>query len=481
MAYRNIRDFISLLESRNEIVRVKAEVDPELEITEIADRVVKNGGPGIIFEKVKGSKMPLAINLFGTARRMLYAFERDSLDDVAGEMKKLLHQSVPVSLGEKIRKIPELANLGRCLPKLVSNAACRQNIITNPDLSLLPILKCWPGDGGKYITLPLVVTKNPETGTHNLGMYRMQVYDGRTTGMHWHIHKDGYTHFLKYKEQNKRMPVAVAIGADPMTLYASTAPLPEHVDEYLFAGMLSGRPVELIKALTSDLLIPAEAEIVLEGYVDPAETRVEGPFGDHTGFYSPAAEYPVFHLTHITHRDNPVYLATVVGKPPMEDCFLAKATERIFLPFLQTLLPEIKDINLPIEGVFHNCALVSIRKSFPGQGKKIINALWGLGQISFSKFIVVVESDTDVQNINEVAWRVFNNTDPERDIVISKGPLDALDHSSPYNLFGAKLGIDATRKSEDEGMKRPWPDEIKMIEAVKKLVDGRWKEYGLGK
>jgi 4-hydroxy-3-polyprenylbenzoate decarboxylase len=309
-------------------------------------------------------------------------------------------------------------------------------------------------------------------------MYRMQVFDGTTCGMHWHVHKHGATHYRKYEKLNRRMEAAVALGGDPATIYAATCPLPDGVDEFLFAGFLRKEGIELVKAKTVNLEVPAHAEIILEGYVDPNERKREGPFGDHTGFYSPVDDYPVFHLTCITHRRDAIYPATIVGRPPMEDCYMAKATERIFLPVLRFQLPEIIDINLPIEGVFHNCAIISIKKSFPGQGRKVIHACWGLGQLSLTKIIIVVEEDVDVQNLSGVAWKVFNNIDPKRDLVFSEGPIDVLDHSANFPLYGSKLGIDATRKSREEGMQRPWPDEIKMPKEIKDLVDKRWKEYG---
>jgi 4-hydroxy-3-polyprenylbenzoate decarboxylase len=352
----------------------------------------------------------------------------------------------------------------------------------NPSLDTLPILKCWPDDGGKFITLPLVFSKDPVSGRQNVGMYRMHVYDDRTTGMHWHIHKDGAGHFKKHRETgNKIMEVAVALGGDPATIYSATAPLPPNIDEMLFAGFLRQSPVEMVQCKTVDLKVPAEAEFILEGYVDVSERRIEGPFGDHTGYYSPADSYPVFHLKCITRRRQPVYPATVVGIPPMEDCYLGKATERIFLPLLKLQFPEIVDINLPFEGVFHNCAIVSIKKEYPGHAKKIINALWGMGQMMFTKTIIVVDADVDVQNISRTAWKIFNSIDPNRDFVFTEGPLDALDHAASLPNYGSKVGIDATKKWSSEGYPRKWPQEVKMPEEIENLLDRKWQEYGFKK
>ena len=346
-------------------------------------------------------------------------------------------------------------------------------------LDALPIITCWPGDGGPFVTLPLVVTKDPDNGIQNLGMYRMQKFDRASTGMHWQYNKDGARHFAKYKDRGQRMDVAVALGGSPAVTYAATAPLPPDVDELALAGLINSSPVEVVRGKTVDLLVPAESDFVIEGYIDPKEVKLEGPFGDHTGFYSAADMYPVFHVSCITCRKDAIYPATVVGKPPMEDCYMAKATERLFLPLIKMLVPEITDIELPIEGVFHNCALVSIDKKFPGQGKKVIHALWGLGQISSTKFIAVFDKDIDLRDYRTVVWKLLNNTDPRRDLVLSEGPLDALDHSAPFPNFGCKMGIDATRKTRDEGMGREWPAEIKMSPDIKELVNRRWGEYGL--
>ncbi|MDI1471691.1 MAG: menaquinone biosynthesis decarboxylase [Thermodesulfovibrio sp.] len=480
MAYNDLREFLQVLEKKGLLHRVTVEVDPILEIAEITDRMCKspNGGKALFFEKVKGSQIPVVTNIFGSFERMCLSLEVESLDDIGKRIEQLLHQSPPKTFKEKIKALFELIEVSKYLPKRVSKAPCQEVINHEPDLNKLPILKTWPNDGGRFITFPMVFTRDPDTGIQNCGMYRMHVYDERTTGMHWHIHKDGAVHYRKYKELGKRMPVAVAIGSDPAVIYSSTAPLPYGVDEMVFAGFLRRKPVEMVKCITSDIEVPANAEIVLEGYVDPHELRDEGPFGDHTGFYSPVDKFPVFHITCITHRKNPIYPATVVGKPPMEDCYMGKATERIFLPLLRMQFPEIRDMNLPMEGVFHNAAIISIKKQYPGHGKKIIHGLWGMGQMSFSKLIIVVDEDVNVQDLSTTAWKVLNNVDWRRDVIISEGPVDELDHASSFPRFGGKMGIDATRKMREEGMMRDWPEEITQAKEIKELVTKRWHEYG---
>ncbi|MDI3481915.1 MAG: 4-hydroxy-3-polyprenylbenzoate decarboxylase [Tepidanaerobacteraceae bacterium] len=500
MAYRDLQDFIKALEGKGLLKRIKTEVDPELEITEIYDRVVKSGGPALLFENVKGSSFPLLINAFGTEERMNLALEVKNLDDIAGCIDELVPMAMPEGFAEKLKTLSRLSSLARIFPKKVKKAPCQQIVEEEVDLFKLPILKCWPKDGGRYITLPVVFTKDPVTGCQNMGMYRMQVFDKSTTGMHWHMHKDGaenyrqvcekiYGQFCRGKSMEAvspvagrraggRMQVAVALGGDPALIYAATAPLPRNIDEMLFAGFLRNAPVEMVKAKTVDIYVPAHAEFILEGYVDFKELRREGPFGDHTGFYSPADAYPVFHVECITRKKSPIYPATVVGKPVMEDCFLAKATERIFLPLLKMFLPEIVDINLPVEGSFHNFAIVSIKKSYPGHARKVMNALWGMGQMMFTKILLIIDDDTDPHDISRVAWKAFNNVDPERDIIIMRGPLDVLDHSPNLAGYGGKMGIDATRKWETEGYQRIWPEEIQMPQEIKDLVARRWKEYG---
>ncbi|HON79055.1 MAG TPA: menaquinone biosynthesis decarboxylase [Spirochaetota bacterium] len=480
MAYKNLNEFIRDLEKAGDLKRITAEVDPYLEITEIADRVSKAEGPALLFENVKGSRFPLLINAFGSFGRMEKVLHCGSLDDIALRIESLVKMQPPKGLIDKVRMLLTLKEIADIMPKKVKSAPCQEQVFTEGDmLDMIPILTCWPHDGGPFITLPIVVTKDPETGIPNAGMYRMHKYDRTTTGMHWQYNKDGARHYRKHKALGTRMEVAVAIGGIPSVTYAATAPLPPDIDEFLFAGFLEQKPIELVKGKTVDLYVPAESDFVIEGYVDPGDEKIEGPFGDHTGFYSPADIYPVFHVTCITCRRDAVYPATIVGKPPMEDCYMAKATERIFLPFMKMVVPEIADVDLPMEGVFHNCALVSINKEYPGQAKKVINALWGLGQMASTKYIAVFDSDIDLRDYSTVVWKLLNNVDPKRDILISEGPLDALDHSAPYQDFGGKMGIDATRKTREEGMGRPWPEEIKMSDEIKNLVDSRWKDYGI--
>jgi 4-hydroxy-3-polyprenylbenzoate decarboxylase len=479
MVCNDLREFIKFLEDKKELVRIKREVDPVLEVTEITDRISKKQGPALLFEKVKGSPYPIAINLFGSYQRMAWALGLNDFGEIGQQFASLLKTDPDMKFMQKIEALFDLYKLSTSKPKEVKKASC-QEIIKDKDFSLLeyPILQCWPGDAGRFITLPLVITKDPESGKQNLGMYRMQVFDEKTTGMHWHTHHDGAVNFRKYAKLGKRTEVAVAIGGDPVTIFSATAPLPYGIEELFFAGFLRGKAVEVVKARTVDLLVPAHAEMILEGYVEPAEERIEGPFGDHTGYYSVAGMYPVFHVTCITQRKAPIYPATIVGKPPMEDCYMGKATERMFLPLVKMQLPEIADMNLPLEGVFHNCALISIRKSYPMHARKVMNAIWGLGQMMFTKFIFIFDEDVNVQNTSEAAWKAFNNVDPARDILISEGPLDVLDHSAPRPIYGAKMGIDATKKWPEEGYQREWPDEIHMSADIRKLVDKRWKEYG---
>lgn len=547
MAYDDLRDWIKTLEKHGELKRIGEEVSPELEITEITDRVSKigagrgagaagtaasnayaPGGPALLFENVKGHPgHKVLINQFGSERRMALALGVERLDEIAERIKGLMNVKAPEGLLDKLKMLPQLGALASAFPKTVSakDAPCKQVILRdNFDLNQFPILKCWPHDGGAFITLPCVHTKDPRTGKRNIGMYRMQVYDGQTTGMHWQRQKVAAEHYREAlraaassaadadpavarvaamaesaggavtipdgsigglpqvalgKLKGSRMEVAVAIGTDPATTFAAIVPAPPEVEEFLIAGFLRGRPVEIVKCETVDLEVPAHAEIVLEGYVELGELRTEGPFGDHTGFYTMTDEYPVFHLTCITHRKNPIYAATIVGKPPMEDAWMGKAVERIFLPAMKMTIPEIVDINLPIEGVFHNLMLVSIRKSYPGQARKVMNAIWGLGQAMFTKCIIVVDEDCDVQDVGEVTLRVANNIDPERDIQFTFGPVDSLDHSSRLPNYGSKMGIDATRKWKAEGFERPWPAMIEMDRGTKAHVDALWAKLGL--
>ncbi|MFA6784841.1 MAG: menaquinone biosynthesis decarboxylase [Sphaerochaeta sp.] len=481
MAYKDLQDFIQKLEACGELKRVSREVDPYLEITEITDRVSKAGGPAVLFEHVKGSEYPVLMNAMGSYKRMAMALGVDSLETKKKEIEELITWAFSQAKSIDIPSIiPKLSLFRAFFPKRVKRAACQEIVEKEVDLYKLPVLTCWPQDGGPFFTLPLVFTKDPETGVSNVGMYRMQVFDKQTTGMHWHIHKDGSHFYQKYKSRGERMPVAVSLGGDPAITYAATAPLPEGIYEMLFAGFLRGKPVEMVNCLTVPLQVPSDSEFVLEGYVDPSEPlRTEGPFGDHTGYYSLQGEYPVFHVTCMTRKQKPVYPATIVGKPPMEDCYMAKATERLFLPLLQLVIPEILDLELPLSGVFHNCAIVSIRKWYPGQVQKVMHALWGMGQMMYTKMIIVLDAEVDVHDLQTVMWKVFNNIDGRRDIILSDGPLDALDHASPQALFGTRVGIDATKKTPSDGHMRPWPDDIVMDSEVVKRVDELWSELGL--
>lgn len=484
MPYQDLSEFLTALEKAGELKRIPFEVDPHLEITEFADRAVKSGGPALLFEKPKGSQVPLAINLFSSDRRMEIALGVNSLDEIAERITEYLGMQMPKGIMGKLKMLPKLAEMGSFFPKDVTSAPCQEVVQTaNFTLDEFPILHCWPMDGGRYITLPLVFSKNPVTGKRNCGMYRMQVYDGQTTGMHWQLHKQGAEHYRRLLAEGKqqRMEVAVAIGADPATLYSSILPLPPELDEMMIAGFLRSKPVEMVKCKTVDLEVPAQAEIVLEGYVQLGELRTEGPFGDHTGYYSLEDDYPVFHLTAITRRKKPVYTATIVGPPPMEDYWMGKAIEKIFMPLLRMQIPEVVNMAMPAEGVFHNLMLVSIRKSYPGHARKVMHAIWGLGQAMFTKCIVVVDEDVDVNNYSEVAWKVFNNIDPQRDIEFVMGPIDSLDHASRLPNYGSKMGVDGTKKWPGEGFTRPWPPVITMDAEVKQRVDALWQKAGFGK
>ena len=482
MAYSDLRDFIAALEKNKELKRVSIEVDPALEITEFADRAVKSGGPALLFEKPRGSSVPVLINAFASERKMQIALDVDSVEEIARRISEYLEMRMPEGLIGKLKMLPKLAEMGAFFPKIVSDGECKE-VIRRDNFSLdeFPILKCWPQDAGRFITLPMVFSRNPDTGKRNCGCYRLQVFDGRTTGMHWQTHKQGAEHHRRLLKEGKqkRMDVAVAIGSDPATMYSAILPLPPDLDEMMIAGFLRSKPVEMVKCETSDLEVPANAEIVLEGYVELGELRREGPFGDHTGFYSLDDDYPVFHITCITHRKKPIYATTIVGPPPMEDFYMGKAIERIFLPLMRLQLPEVRDICMPAEGIFHNLILVSIRKSYPLHARKVMHAIWGLGQAMFSKCIVVVDEDVDVQNVSEAAWKALNNIDPERDIQFVLGPVDSLDHASRMANYGSKMGIDATRKWKEEGFTRPWPDVIRMPEDVKQRVAQLWKKAGL--
>ena len=472
---------MNVLEENKQLKRISARVSSDLEITEITDRVSKAYGPSLLFEKVGNSPYPLLINAFGTNERLNLSLGVDNIDSIAENIKSFVETLNSKGLLSKIENTPKTAWLDTVFPQKVDNAPC-QEVVEEPNLSKLPILKCWPEDGGKSITLPLVITKDPETGVQNMGMYRLQVYDNKTTGMHWHLHKVGRDIYEKYRKLGGKMPVSVAIGTDPATTYAATAPLPKEIDEMVFSGFLRKQPLEIVKSKTNDIYVPANAEFILEGYVDTnEELREEGPFGNHTGYYSPKEIYPVFHLTCITHKKNAVYPTTIVGKPPMENCYLGKATERIFLPLLKLQLPEVVDINSPIEGIFNNCVIVSIRKSFPEHGKKVMHTMWDMGRMKYTKMIIVVDENINPQDLSTVVWKVFNNIDAKRDVVIVEGPLDALDHASNLPRYGHKMGIDATKKWSTEGHARAWPNDVKMTDDIKELVNRRWEEYGFTK
>ena len=452
--YRNLQEFISTLDEAGELQRIKAPVSRDLEITHITDLASKSpgGGKALLFERVEESPYPVLTNAFGSERRLGLALGVPHLEVLAGRVRRFLEIEPPKSLVDGLRLLPLGLDGLRFLPRTVKRAPCQEVVRVGEqvDLYQLPILKCWPQDGGPFVTLPVVITRSLETGRRNAGMYRLQIYDRRTTGMHWHIHKDGSHYFQEYRKRGMRMPVAVAIGTDPATTYAATAPLPRGIDEMLLAGFIRRAPVPMVRCLTVDLEVPAEAEFVLEGYVDPEELRLEGPFGDHTGYYSLVGEYPVFHVTAITHRKHPVYAATIVGRPPMEDCYLAKATERIFLPLLNAVLPEIHDYWLPWEGVFHNITVLSLEKEYPGHARRVMSALWGQGQMSFCKALVVVDAEVDLNSPERVLEALLDKLDLEADLYVSEGVLDVLDHSAPDPLFGAKLGLDATTRLPGE-------------------------------
>ncbi len=473
----DLREWIALLEREGELVRVGAEVDPHLEVTEIVDRTVKAGGPALLFERTKGSQRPLLVNQFGTERRMCLAFGVDSLDDLGSRVADVLEMQPPQGLVEKVKGLQKLKSLADSRPRTVSRGPVQEVVLEGDDvdLGLLPVQHCWPDDGGPFITLPAVITHDPRTGGRNVGMYRLQVLDRRRTAMHWQIHKDGR---MDYLATDGRLEVAVALGLDPVTTYSASAPLPKHVDEFMLAGFFRGEPVELVPGKTVDIEVPAHAEIVLEGYVERGQLADEGPFGDHTGYYTPVEPFPVFNVTALTMRRDAIYPSIVVGKPPAEDAWLGKATERIFLPAVRLTVPEIVDYDLPVAGAFHNCCIVSIRKAFPGHARKVMHAIWGLGMLSLTKSIVVVDAHVNVHDYAEVFFYVGANVDPQRDVVLTEGPLDHLDHAPTLQFLGGKIGIDATAKGPQEGT-RPWPEEIEMSPEVRALVDRRWDEYGI--
>lgn len=467
--FSSIGEFLETLTKHGELLEINRVVDPYLEISEISNRFVKNNGPALLFTRVKGSKIPVLQNLFASEKRMSLALGVSHPDEIGSRIRDIYRHKAPEGLSDKLSLFSKLLEASKFPPKTVKKAPVQEVVLKGKDasLDLLPIITCWPQDGGPYFTLPQVITEDPDSGIRNVGMYRMQKFDGFTTGMHWQQHKHGASHFNKYRKLKKKMPVCVALGGPPVLTYASTAPLPENIDEYLFAGFLQKSPVRLVKSITTDLKVPADADIIIEGYVDPDEDfRMEGPFGDHTGFYSLEDLYPVFHVTAITMRKNPVYPSTIVGVPPMEDYWLGYATERIFLPLAQMILPEIRDYHMPPEGVFHNLVFVSIRKQYPGHAYKVMQGLWGLGLLMLAKVIVILDEDVDVQNMSEAWWTALNHIDPKRDILFTRGPLDDLDHASQLPSFGSKMGIDGTRKGSGEGFTRRWPEKIMMDQSV---------------
>jgi 4-hydroxy-3-polyprenylbenzoate decarboxylase len=511
MAFDSFRDFVNALDRAGELKRIASPVATELEITELADREMKSpgGGKALLIEQptINGvvSPFPVAINTLGSHRRMAMSLGAHSMDEAAAELGTLMQARPPTSFKEAIHLLGQAFDLRHAKPKLVKEGPCKETVhkfqdssfkpgtvwpsapsletsnlkLATPTLLNLPILKCWPLDGGRFITLPCVVTRDPDTGARNVGMYRMQIYDDRTTGMHWQLQKVAARHGRRYYERGERMPVAVFLGGDPAFTFAATAPLPDGLDEFLLAGYLRKKSVELVKCQTNDLEVPANADFVIEGYIDPTEPlREEGPFGDHTGYYTLPAPYPVFHVTAITHRKDAVYPATVVGVPPMEDFYIGSASAKLFLPVLKLNFPEIVDLALPAEGVFHNLVFVSIKKTYPMQAYKIMHGLWGMGQMMFSKYIVVVDADVDVHNTSDVLFRLCANTDPQRDSIFTKGPADVLDHATSEIAVGSKMGIDATKKLPGEGFQRPWPPLIKMDESVKAKIDALFGNAG---
>jgi 4-hydroxy-3-polyprenylbenzoate decarboxylase len=486
MAYSSLSEFISKLEMENELIRIKTPVSRDLEITEIADRISK-GSPksnkALLFENVQEYGTPILINTFGSERRVSLALGVENLEELQENLSALVDPKLPEGLGASLSRASELFGALRAIglkPNKVKNAPCQEVIHTeSASLEILPALQCWPNDGGRYITLMQVITKDPETNQRNVGMYRVQIFDAKTAAMHWQRHKGGAEHERMASEKDiQKIPTAIVLGGDPAQMWCASAPLPPGIDEYLLAGWLRGKPVSFVQCITQPLEVPADAELVIEGYVDPSDQRLEGPFGDHTGFYTPADYFPTFHLTAITHRNNPIYPTTVVGIPPMEDYWMGKATERLFLPLMKLFLGEIQDVNMPAEGVFHNLIIVSIKKRYPGHAFKVCYGLWGLGLMMLTKAIVVVDHDVNVHDLSEVAWKVLGNVDWQRDITVVEGPVDQLDHSAVRNSFGGKIGIDATAKEGADNHPRGWPDEIRMSPDIKALVDEKWELYG---
>jgi 4-hydroxy-3-polyprenylbenzoate decarboxylase len=476
MPYADLTEFLADLERRTLLARIAEPVSPDLEIAAVTDRACKSpgGGPALLFDRPSGFDIPVATNIYGSNERMCLALGVKALDDLAKEIDELMTPQIPEGIVDALKMLPMVGRLRDLMPKTVKDAACHEIVQRDGTLAALPILTCWPEDGGRYITFPIVFTKDPETGVRNIGAYRMQVFDDRTTGMHWQRHKGAAQHYRVAERLGTRLDVAVALGAEPVLPYCATAPMPEGLDELLLAGFLARRRIEMVKCITSDLEVPASSHIVLEGYVEPGERRREGPFGDHTGLYSQPDDFPVFHLTCVTQRKRPTYLTTIVGVPPMEDYYLGLASERIFLPMIRKTLPEIVDMHFPAEGIFHNLVIVSIDKRYPGHARKIMNAFWGLGQLMFSKTIVVVDKDVDVQNLSQVAWIVGTHMDPLRDIQMTKGPVDDLDDAADLPAFGGKMGIDATKKWSSEGYTRTWPARVRTTEAAARKAADLW-------
>jgi len=477
--YTDLRDFMKALDKDGDLLRVKEELDPRLEITEILDRAVKEGGPAVLFERVKGFGVPVLGNVMGTHRRMLKALGISSYDEVDQRINAFFDVKQPQGLIDKLKMLPQLAELASFMPKTVKSGPCKDVILKKGQFDLtrdLPVCTCWPEDGGPFITLPMVFTKDRHSGKRNCGMYRMQVYDATTTGMHWQLHKQGAKHARQALRKGEKIEVAVAIGSDPATYFCGAMPLPDDVDEMLLAGFIRKEAVEMVPCETVDLEVPANSEFVLEGWVDPAELKREGPFGDHTGYYSLADDYPVFHVECVTRRKDPIYVHTIVGRPPMEDAFMGYAIERTTLPLLKRQMPEVTDMHMPAEGVFHNLMILAIDKQYPGHARKVMHAIWGLGQAMFTKVIIVVDSDVNVQDMSEVAWRVLANIDPGRDLEIARGPADALEHASQYFAYGGKVGIDATRKWKGEGFDRDWPEVMSMPADVKAKMGALWEK-----
>jgi 4-hydroxy-3-polyprenylbenzoate decarboxylase len=490
MPLNSLREFVSAIDEQGELVRISYPVRARLEIAEIADRVMKRpgGGPALFFEHVLlddggRSPVPVVINVFGSMTRMCLALGVEDLDTVGGRITELLSPKVPEGLLGKLAMVPKLAEVAKFPPRSrKGRAPCQEVVLEGEacDMTRFPILTTWPQDGGPYLTLPLVITQDPDSGIRNVGMYRVQVQGPRTLAMHWQRHKVGAAHWREMAARGERMPVAIALGGDPASIYSGTAPLPPTIDEFIFAGFLRRAPVELVKATTCDLDVPAEADIVIEGFIDPAEDlALEGPFGDHTGFYSLADYYPRVHVTAITHRQDPLYPATLVGRPPMEDYYMGHATERIFLPLLRLTVPEIVDYHMPAPGIFHNLVFVAIDKQYPGQAYKVMNAMWGQGLMSLAKVIVVVDKDVNVRDADEAWWIALNNIDPERDVRFTMGPVDVLDHASREFTYGSKMGIDGTKKWAEEGFHREWPELITMDDATKARIDEMWPHLGL--